>query len=269
MLAYWLILLPIEFAAAWILGAIATLRLKSALTPVLSGAAFASLCGGWLLVSTAGENNDLGWRAVLPGVMILTAFAGAYFALGLARCRVIGTIAGVALVGLALPDGLGLLRHNIVGRLSEDGVRFGDAPALWAVVRRHTALDERIASNPRLTGDLTPWPISPSWALLANRRSCFAGDELALAFSARQPQARARAADLFERVFAGTGSTADLASLVQGFNCKVIVLTPQDGAWGRDPFAASQLFTRVVEVDGKWRIYRASRRDGEVKHPAR
>jgi hypothetical protein len=257
--AYWLILLPIEFAAAWIVGAVATLRLKSALTPVLPAAAFASLCGGWLLVSTAGENNDLGWRAVLPGVMILTAFAGAYFAQGLARRRRIRTIAVVALVSLALPDGLGLLRHNIVGRISEDGVRFRDAPALWAAVRRHTALDERIASNPRLTGDLTPWPISLSWALLANRRSCFAGDELALAFSTRQPQARARAVDLFDRVFAGTGSAADLASLVTEFDCKVIVLTPQDGAWSRDPFAASPLFTRAVEVDSKWRIYWASR----------
>jgi hypothetical protein len=257
--AYWLILLPIEFPAAYILGAIATLRLKSARVPVLSAAAFASLCGGWLLVSTAGENNDLGWRAVLPGVMILTAFASAYFAQGLARRWVIGTIASVALVGLALPDGLGLLRHNIVGRLSEDGVRLGDAPALWAAVRRHTASDERLASNPRLTGDITPWPISLSWALLANRRSCFAGDELALAFSSPPPQARARAADLFDRVFAGAGSAADLASLVQDFDCKVIVLTPQDGAWSRDPFAKTALFTRVEEAAGKWRIYQASR----------
>jgi hypothetical protein len=257
--AYWLILLPVEFPAAWILGAIAMLRLKSALMPVLSAGALASLCGGWLLVSTAGENNDLGWRAVLPGVIILTAFAGAYFAQGLARRRVIGVIAGVALAGLALPDGLRLLHHNIVGRLSEDGVPFGDAPALWAAVRRHTALDERLASNPRLTGDLTPWPINLSWALLANRRSCFAGNELALTFSSRPPQARASAADLFDRVFAGAGSAADLASLVQDFDCRVIVLTPQDGAWSSDPFAKSALFTRVEETADKWRIYRASR----------
>jgi hypothetical protein len=257
--AYWLILLPVEFPAACMLGAIAMLRLKSALMPVLSAAAFASLCGGWLLVSTAGENNDLGWRAVLPGVMILTVFAGAYFAQSLARRRVIGTITGVALLGLALPDGLRLLRDNIVGRFSEDGVRFGDAPALWAAVRRHTAPDERLASNPRLTGDLTPWPINLSWALLANRRSCFAGDELALTFSSRPPQARARAADLFNRVFAGVDSAADLSSLVQDFDCKVIVLTPQDGAWSRDPFAKSALFTRVEEAAGKWRIYRAGR----------
>jgi hypothetical protein len=199
--AYWLILLPIEFPAVWVLGAVATLRLKSTLMPALSAAAFASLCGGWLLVSTAGENNDLGWRAVLPGLLILTAFAGAYFAQCLAGRRVIGTIAGVALLSLALPDGFGLLRHNVVGRLSEDGARFRDAPALWAAVRRQTAPDERIASNPHMTDDLTPWPISLSWSLLANRRSCFAGSELALAFAPLPKQARARAADLFDRVF--------------------------------------------------------------------
>ncbi len=258
--AYWLILLLIEFPAAWVLGAVAALRLKSALMPALSTAVFASLCGGWLLVSTAGENNDLGWRAVLPGLLILTAFAGAYFAHCLARRWLIGTIAGVALLSLALPDGFGLLRQNIVGRLSEDGVRFRDAPALWATVRRQTAADERVASNPRMMSDLAPWPIGLSWALLANRRSCFAGNELTLAFTSLTPEARARAADLFDRVFAGVGSDADLGSLVWDFDCKVIVLTPQDGAWSRDSFAASALFTRIEEAAGKWRIYRASHR---------
>lgn len=266
--AYWLILLPIEFPAIWLLGAwslggralgAAAPRLKSVPIPALSAAALASLCGGWLLVSTAGENNDLGWRAVLPGLMILAPLAGAYFAQAMARRRVLATIAGIALLGLALPDGFILLRQNVVGRLSEDGVRFRDAPALWAAVRRHTAPDERIASNPRLMRDLAPWSISLSWALLANRRSCFAGSELALAFASLPAEARARATDLFDRVFAGAGSADDLASLVQDFNCKVVVLTPQDGAWSRDPFALSGRFTRVEDADAEWRIYRARR----------
>jgi hypothetical protein len=257
--AYWLILLPIEFPAVWALGAAAALRLKSARMPALSAAAFASLGGGWLLVSTAGENNDLGWRAVIPGVLILTAFAGAWFARCLAQRRFIATIAAVALLGLALPDGLDLLRQNVAGRLSADAARFRDAPALWAAVRRHTAPDERIASNPRLTSELAPWPISLSWALIANRRSCFAGSELALAFAPLSQDARTKAAGLFDRVFAGVASADDLQSLARDFDCKVIVLTPQDGAWSRDPFAASALFTRVEEADGKWRIYRAGR----------
>jgi hypothetical protein len=256
--AYWLVLLPIEFPAVWILGALAVLRLKSVLPAALPAAAFASLCGGWLLLSTAGDNNDLGWRAVLPGVMILTAWAGAWFAQGLmqglAQRRAIA-IAAAVLLGLALPDGLGLARQNFAGRLSEDGAGFGDAPALWAAVRRHTAPGERIASNPDLMDDLTPWPINLSWALLADRRSCFAGEELALAFSTLTPDARARAVALFERVFDGTPEAGDLGALVRDFGCTVAVLTPQDEAWSRDPFAASPLFTRVEEARG-WRIYR-------------
>jgi len=259
--AYWLILLPIEFPAAWILGAVATARLRSQPVPSLTAAAFASLCAGWLLLSTAGENNDLAWRAVLPGVMILTAFAGAYFAQAVARPparrRLLAAAAGLALVVLAWPDGADLVHGNLGGRLSEDGIRFADAPALWAAVRRHTGTSERVASNPRLLGRVTPWPINASWALLAGRRSCFAGEEFALAFSAWPPPARAAAADLFDRVFAGTGSAADLGSLVRDFGCRVIVLTPQDGAFSHDPFAADPRFVPVEEESGRWRIYRA------------
>ncbi|MFG1412753.1 hypothetical protein V5G24_16725 [Xanthobacter sp. VTT E-85241] len=255
--AYWLVLLAIEFPAVWIIGAVAAFRLKNPLVPALSAAAFASLCGGWQLVSTVGENNDLGWRAVLPGLLILTAFAGAGFARCLARHRMAGIAGALVLACLAVPDGLILLRNNSVGELSPDGARFRDAPAMWAAVRRHATPQERIASNPAMTSTLAPWPVNLSWALLADRRSCFAGNELTLAFATLPADARTRAADLFERVFAGTGSADDLAALVRDFDCKVVLLTPQDGAWSRDPFARSALFTPAEEVAGRWRIYRA------------
>lgn len=255
--AYWLILLPVEFPAVSILGAVAAFRLRNVLVPPLSAAALASLSAGGLLVSTVGENNDLGWRAVLPGLLILTSFTGAYLARSLAHRRMAAIAAGGVLLLLALPGGLGLLQSNAVGELSADAGRFRDAPALWAAVRGHTAPDERIAGNPRMTERLVPWPISLSWALLADRRSCFAGEELALAFTALSPQARAAASSLFDRVFAGRGSAADVAALVQDYNCRVIVLTPQDGAWERDPFAASPLFSRVENEPDRWRIYRA------------
>ena len=256
--AFWLILLPIEFPAAALLGAVAACRLKSPLMPVLSAAAVASLCGGWMLVSTVGENDDLGWRAVLPGVMILTAFAGAWFARAVADRRLAAAVAAVALVALAWPDGADLVRGNLYGRLSRDAVRLADAPLLWAAVRRHTGTTERVASNPRLMASLTPWPINASWALLADRRSCFAGGEFALAFSAWPPPVRTAAADLFDRVFAGTAGAADLRSLVQDYGCRVVVLTPQDDAFVRDPFTADPAFTVVENESGRWRIYRAN-----------
>jgi len=254
--AYWLILLPLEFPAVCLLGAIALFRLKSVLTAPLSAAALVSLCAGGLLTSTVGENNDLGWRAVLPALMILFGFAGACFARSLER-RDVGVItAGIIFLALALPDGLALLQRNAAGEISTDAARFRDAPALWAAVRQYTASDERIASNPRMTRRLVPWDISLSWALLADRRSCFAGTELALAFTPLSPRKRESVSDLFDRVFAGAATAADVAALKRDFDCRTVVLTPEDGAWYRDPFTADPAFTRVAEARDKWRIYR-------------
>ena len=150
--------------------------------PILA-AAIVSLAAGGLLISNVGGNNDLGWRAVLPGLIIFTAFAAAYLARSLAHRRTSVVAGGIVLLLLALPDGFNTLHNNAFGWVSRDAARFRDAPALWAAVRQQTKPDERIASNPRMTTDLTPWPISLSWALLADRRSCFAGDELVLVFS--------------------------------------------------------------------------------------
>ena len=83
--AYWLILLPIELPAAYVAGAIAlAVALRSGLPrpEKLAVAAFACLAGtglvvSWLLVSTLGENNDLGLRAIIPAEMILIVAAAA------------------------------------------------------------------------------------------------------------------------------------------------------------------------------------------------
>jgi len=94
--------------------------------------------------------------------------------------------------------------------------------------------------------------------LLANRRSCFAGRELTLAY-APLPDAQREAANAqFIRVFAGQGSADDVRDLAQTYHCRVIVLTPSDGAWSNDPFAASPLFRLVDMKTDRWKIYRAN-----------
>jgi hypothetical protein len=255
--AYWLILLPIEFPAVVVLGVMATSRLKDVLVAPLSAVALVSIAAAGLFVSTVGDNNDLGWRAVLPGLMIAIAFAGGCFAQALERRHRGTVIVGLLSLALALPDGVALLRRNAVGETSADAARFAGAPVLWAAVRRHAATNERVASNPHMTGRLLPWDISLSWALLADRRSCFAGNELTLTFAPISRAARARASDLFDRVFAGTADAGDIAALKNQFDCRVIVLTPEDGAWQHDPFATDPSFTRVADDSSKWRIYRA------------
>jgi hypothetical protein len=156
---------------------------------------------------------------------------------------------------LSLPDTAKMIRSNLVGTAAADARTFADAPALWAEVRRYAAPPARVANNPLYLADLTPWPANMSWALLANRCSCFAGREMALAFAPLPPPRRETINAQFTRVFAGQGTPADVDDMAAKYGCDVVVLVPQDGAWTKDPFASSADYHLVQESDGKWRIY--------------
>ena len=54
------------------------------------------------------------------------------------------------------------------------------------------------------------------------------------------PRARQEQIDAqFTRVFAGQPKPGDIEELAGPFKCDTVVVTPQDGAWASDPFAAS------------------------------
>lgn len=255
---YWLVFLPLELPLVFLPGALWLLRGRgedARFTRLLALFAPVSLAGGWVLVSTAGENNDLGWRAVLPGLLVLIPAAAAQGAAWIAR-RALAPLMALALAsGAGLAGGAVLLAGNLTGVPSPSAPAFAQAPELWAAVRRHAGPRDRVANNPAAFADLTPWPVNISWALLANRPSCFAGNELALAFAPLSPQARAELTELFARVFAGTPQAGDVAAMVHRLNCRVLVVTPQDGAWARDPFRDEPALRRAEEAAGRWRIY--------------
>jgi hypothetical protein len=268
--AYWFILLPIEFlaiyfAGTWAIGGTvaargsrpAEKRLVLALT-LLAGISFIV---PWLFASTI-ANNDLGWRGVLPGILALTVFAAAGLARWLSTARRLASIA-VALLVLGLPGGLEILKENAVGLPTTSAPVLAQAPQLWAAVRRHTAPEERVANNPAFLGASVRWPVNISWALLADRRSCYAGWNLARAFVPLPEAEIDRIAALFDRVFAGDGTPDEVRQLATHFDCRVIVLTPSDGAWRRDTFATSLYFRLVEENPGRWRIYRVIDAVGE------
>ena len=262
--AYWAILMAIEFPAIYFAGTAAIVGVlagrRVGLTDRRAVAALALLCGGsfgvaWLFVSTI-ANNDLGWRGVLPGILVLTAFAAAGLSRWLATAPAIA-VAAIGCFALGVPDGLKIVEQNAHGTLMPSTAILAQSPALWAAVRRHTAPDERVGNNPLFLADSVRWPVNISWALFANRRSCFAGWELARAYVAL-PQAEIdRINALFERVFAGNGSPEDVRALATRYDCRVIVVSASDGAWARDPFANSGYYHLVDQNDGKWRIYRS------------
>ena len=259
--AYWFILLPIEFPATFVAGLIALVVTHRTLAAGLEKTAvsiFIALAGAglfvaWLLVSTLGDNNDLGLRAVLPAALVLIVGA----AVGMMRVPYRTLIAATALGGLvlSLPDTVAMVRSNVAGSPAADARTFAQTPQLWAAVRRYAAPGMRVANNPLYLQDLTPWPANMSWALFADRSSCFAGREMALAFAPLPPDRREAINAQFIRVFAGQGSAGDVDAMATKFACDVVVLVPQDGAWNSDPFASSRDYRLAESRAGQWRIY--------------
>lgn len=263
--AFWLVHLPVEFPAFYPAGLAGlwlalgnrtsgldqrqTMRSLALLVAV-------SLLTSWLLSSVIGDNNDLGWRAVLPAVMLLVAFAAAAIARWLATAsRTPLVLAGIALL-LGLAGSVQVVRENVVGLRKPSERVFAAAPQMWAAVRRYTAASERVASNPLFLSDMTPWPVNISWALLADRRSCYAGSELAIPFAPISAARRAEIETQFVRVFAGEPAAGDIRQLAERHRCDVAVVTAQDGAWSRDPFASTTDYWLLEEKPGAWRIYR-------------
>jgi hypothetical protein len=262
--AYWLILLPLEFPASFIAGVVALLatlgtrasipeRTAARMLGVLAGAGLAI---SWLLVSRLGDNNDLALRAILPAAMILIAFAAAG-TLAAPRRGQRAAIAAFAFGGLilSLPDSAMMIYNNWRGNAAADGAVFAQTPELWAAVRRNAPAGARVANNPLFLQDLTPWPANISWALLADRSSCFAGRELAIPFAAVPPERRDAINDQFVRVFAGEARPGDVGELATKYGCDIVVVAPQDGAWSNDPFAASNDYRLAESRNDRWRIY--------------
>jgi len=265
--AYWLLLLPIELPATYAAGVIALFAmLRSGAPPqeklavaTLACLTSAGLLASWLLASTLGDNNDLALRAMLPAASVLIAVTAAAMLLLPRRAAIAATAIG-GLV-LSLPDTAAMIRSNIDGTPAADGAVFAQAPELWQAVRRYAAPTARVANNPLFLEDLTPWPANISWALLANRSSCFAGRELALALAPLSDARREAINAQFVRVFAGEGTADDVSDMAKKYGCDVVVVVPQDKAWSNDPFASSPNYRLAENRDGRWRIYVAVKAD--------
>lgn len=270
---YWLVLLVVEFPAIVVAGAVALMEMsrlkeidpaRKTTIAVLAALALVSFGSAWLLVSTAGENNDLGWRAILPGIMVLTVGASVGIVNWFARPFAVG--AALAGLALALPGGLSLIAGNVMGDPTSQGNVFAQDPDMWAAVRKYTPADARVANNPEYLKTLAPWTINISWALLSDRRSCWGGFGLAVAFVSLPKKRMEDSEVLFRRVFNGHGTAADVASFARDYGCRTILITSKDGAWTRDPFKASELYHLAETKPDRWRIY-VARNDRTINRP--
>ena len=261
--AYWLVLLPLELPAIYPAGAAAlvvlgrrALRRTSDELQVV-GLAVLVVCSlgiTWLFASTV-ANNDLGWRAMLPAVLVLTACAGAGLARWIARRAYVAAAAAVLLFALSVPDRQ--IALNLKGKPSAEAQRFADSVQMWKAVRRYAGPTDRVADNPLFLMTMTI-PVNPSWALLSDRPSCYSGWETARVY-VDLPRRRIEALDQqFINVFGGDGTPQDIRQMAEQYGCRVVVLAASDGAWDDDPFDESPDYRLVEERKDKWRIYVAT-----------
>ena len=259
--AFWLVLLPIDLPAIYPAGLIALalyarrafrrpdLRARSLSLVVLTGA---SLGTAWLLASTIG-NNDLGWRAILPAILVLTAFAAAGLARWIAMRAYAAAACALVLFAASLPDPV--LVGDLTGKSTDQAPAFAKAPALWAAVRRYAGPLDRVGDNPLSFDEITDWPVNPAWAMMSNRASCYSGWETARAY-VDLPQKRITDIDAqFIRIFNGKGTTDDVRQMAQDYGCRVVVLTADDEGWDTDPFEHSPYYRLTQEKEDAWRIY--------------
>lgn len=263
--AYWIIFLFVEFAAFYPIGFLfaakfarekLTPKTKASAVVPLAALALVSLGVGSILISTVGTNNDLAWRGVLPGIIVLITFTAAGFGRYLSAMRPIYAFVSVAFVALALVSGFRDLYGYFHVRPQASAKRFLDSQQMWSAVRNHSAPGDRIANNPQFLSDITPWPINISWALLADRRSCYAGSDFALPFAPLTRQRRIEVDNKFTELFAGKLSRDDVDQIATRFNCTLVVMTPEDGAWTTGVFASNPSYQLVDSRPGAWRIYR-------------
>lgn len=274
--AFFLLFLPVELCAIYLIGIPALAEfwrkeggrgagangLRVLVCTVLVG-----LLVSALLRSTLAQNNDLGWRGALPAIIILVSVAAA----GLANWRALPPLfkgLAVALIIPGLVQGWIQIQGNVVGPYKAAGREFLVSSEMWKAVRQNTGRTERIANNPSFLAEMTPWPVNISWALLSERRSCYAGGDLAVPFIAKPRPALVEIDRLFARVFAGHPEQGDLQDMVFKLDCRVVVVNPGDGAWSTDPFAHNPLFRLVDQRENGWRIYRSDA-SGPMPVPAR
>jgi hypothetical protein len=262
--AYWLVLLPMDLPAVYLPGVAACWAVFRRLwrgAPSVMGLGLGvlmviSFAVSWLLISTIG-NNDLGWRALLPGVMVLTPFAGVGLAYGLRTRRVFAVAAVLILLAISFPEDTAV--GDITALRSDEAADFAASPAMWADVRRFAGPADRVANNPGDLDSIAGYIVNLGWALLSNRSSCYAGTETARAYVPLTAAGRKALDEQFDRVFSGDAEPGDVRQMAQDYGCRVVLVTDRDDAWTDDPFADSPYY-RLGDQAKRWRIWVATGR---------
>jgi hypothetical protein len=255
---YWVYFLPLRLGVCYVAGLLAmwTGRKRPDVRVALF-AVLAALLMAQFVRSQIG-NNDLGWRGLLPAILLLNARAAAW------RCGArMGFVRAAWAVGVVLGLVAVLATQSFVTRPWNDPARtavataFTHQAAAWEAVRRHTQPHELVVSNFNAYNAMV-WlhGSNLNWALLSNRPSAMSGGELPhLTTFRRDPAARQRARWLVDSLFYGSDQAEHAArELRDKFKVKALMLDRLDRAWPGHAIDRSGAW-RLVESSEHWKVY--------------
>ncbi|PDT81049.1 hypothetical protein [Sinorhizobium sp. BJ1] len=209
--------------------------------------------------------NDLGWRVLIPSMLVMTALAAGLFSTHIGKGTLVGRITTITAIMLLTPSILtgaksvysNTSKFRVEGPESEEGTAFKASPEMWKAVRDVTPPDEAVANNPLDLASMTYAPGNISWAILSQRRHCGTTLDFLRAYAAQlTPKEASDVYNFFVRAFAGLATEDQLRVMKEKYLCRTLVVTSRDGLWGKPVLDNNSVYKLISEKKGKWRIYR-------------
>lgn len=210
-------------------------------------------------------NNDLGWRMIIPSLLVIMVVTAALFSSQIGKSTLTGRLTTITAFVFLMPSilagaqfvYLSDFQFRVQGPETLEGTAFSASPEMWKAVRQVTPSNEAVANNPLDFANVTYRPANISWATLSQRRNCATTLRLLRSYAAQlTPDQASEVYNFFVDAFRGEATEGQLRVMKEKYLCKTLVVTARDGLWNKPVLHNSPVYQLVSEKKGEWRIYR-------------
>ncbi|EPL8002907.1 hypothetical protein PQE34_000741 [Klebsiella aerogenes] len=199
-----------------------------------------------MLLKSQIANNDLGWRAIIPAVLVSSSL----IAISLERLkREAITCVSLIVIAISIPSAIDFSKNLLQGNYRNDNVAIISS---FLDITNNTEPADRLLINPRkFEGhDIFDGNVLPS--IIIDRNSCFTNLSYAYAFSNQWGESIGYYWNALKEFYAGYASDEDLEKMKK-LKCTKLVVLPGDGIWNKFPYKNSEW---VLTIDKKdYKIY--------------
>ncbi|HHU1438233.1 Uncharacterised protein [Escherichia coli] len=230
-------------ALGLVLACIPRKSLNCSQTVILFIIAICSILTSMLLKSQI-ANNDLGWRAIIPAVLVSSSL----IAISIERLkREAITCISIIVIAISIPSAIEFSKNLLQGNFRNDNVGI---VSTFLDITNNTESTDRLLINPRkfegrdvLDGNVLP-------SIIIDRNSCFTNLSYAYAFSNQWGESIGYYWNALKEFYAGHATDEDLAKMKK-LKCTKLVVLPGDGIWNKFPYKNSEWVLTIDKTDFK------------------